>query len=88
MFGLGLGNSIQKLFFLPEAHTDFLFSILAEELGLVGATLVRAVCATLILASQPLDLVAPIWKSTAVLAPAAMVSIVMAYIAVAYIVIA
>jgi cell division protein FtsW len=36
-FGLGLGNSIQKLFFLPEAHTDFLFSILAEELGAVGA---------------------------------------------------
>jgi cell division protein FtsW len=36
-FGLGLGNSIQKLFFLPEAHTDFLFSILAEELGVFGA---------------------------------------------------
>jgi cell division protein FtsW len=40
LFGLGLGNSIQKLFFLPEAHTDFLFSILAEELGVVGAGLV------------------------------------------------
>lgn len=39
-FGLGLGNSIQKLFFLPEAHTDFLFSILAEELGAIGAILV------------------------------------------------
>ena len=38
-FGLGLGNSIQKLFFLPEAHTDFLFSILAEELGVFGAGL-------------------------------------------------
>ena len=38
--GLGLGNSIQKLFFLPEAHTDFLFSIVAEELGVVGAGLV------------------------------------------------
>ena len=36
-FGVGLGNSIQKLFFLPEAHTDFLFSIIAEELGVVGA---------------------------------------------------
>ncbi|MFT0213210.1 putative lipid II flippase FtsW [Pseudomonas sp. F1_0610] len=35
--GLGLGNSIQKQFYLPEAHTDFVFSILAEELGLVGA---------------------------------------------------
>lgn len=39
-FGLGLGNSIQKLFFLPEAHTDFLFSILAEELGAIGAIVV------------------------------------------------
>lgn len=38
--GLGLGNSIQKLFFLPEAHTDFLFSIVAEELGIIGAGLV------------------------------------------------
>lgn len=36
-FGLGLGNSVQKLFFLPEAHTDFVFSVLAEELGLIGA---------------------------------------------------
>ncbi len=35
--GLGLGNSVQKLFYLPEAHTDFIFSILAEELGLLGA---------------------------------------------------
>jgi cell division protein FtsW len=39
-FGLGLGNSLQKQFFLPEAHTDFVFSIVAEELGLVGATVV------------------------------------------------
>lgn len=35
-FGVGLGNSVQKLFYLPEAHTDFLFAVLAEELGLVG----------------------------------------------------
>lgn len=36
IFGVGLGNSIQKLFYLPEAHTDFLFAVLAEELGLIG----------------------------------------------------
>ncbi|HEB80609.1 MAG TPA: cell division protein FtsW, partial [Chromatiales bacterium] len=40
--GVGLGNSVQKLFYLPEAHTDFLFSILAEELGLLGVVAVVA----------------------------------------------
>lgn len=39
-FGVGLGGSIQKLFYLPEAHNDFLFAVLAEELGLVGVTCV------------------------------------------------
>ncbi|MBY0377614.1 MAG: putative lipid II flippase FtsW [Gammaproteobacteria bacterium] len=34
--GVGLGQSIQKLFYLPEAHTDFLFAVLGEELGLIG----------------------------------------------------
>jgi cell division protein FtsW len=38
--GVGLGNSVQKLFYLPEAHTDFVFSIWAEETGLIGAVLV------------------------------------------------
>jgi cell division protein FtsW len=37
-FGVGLGASVQKLFYLPEAHTDFVFAVLAEELGLIGAT--------------------------------------------------
>jgi len=37
--GVGLGDSVQKLFYLPEAHTDFLFAVLAEELGLVGVVL-------------------------------------------------
>ena len=35
--GVGLGSSIQKLFYLPEAHTDFIFAVLAEELGLIGS---------------------------------------------------
>jgi cell division protein FtsW len=35
-FGVGLGGSVQKLFYLPEAHTDFVFAVLAEELGLAG----------------------------------------------------
>jgi cell division protein FtsW len=38
--GVGLGESVQKLFYLPEAHTDFVFAVLVEELGFAGATLV------------------------------------------------
>jgi cell division protein FtsW len=37
-FGVGLGNGVQKLFYLPEAHTDFVFAVFAEEFGLAGAT--------------------------------------------------
>lgn len=37
--GVGLGNSVQKLFYLPEAHTDFVFAVYAEEFGLVGSLL-------------------------------------------------
>jgi cell division protein FtsW len=37
LFGVGLGNSKQKLFYLPESHTDFIFSIIGEELGFLGA---------------------------------------------------
>ncbi|MDD7804053.1 MAG: putative lipid II flippase FtsW [Endozoicomonas sp. (ex Botrylloides leachii)] len=37
LFGEGLGNSIQKLFYLPEAHTDFVYAVLAEELGVIGS---------------------------------------------------
>ncbi len=46
--GLGLGNSLQKLFFLPEAHTDFIFSIIAEEFGLLGAVAIVAAFSVLV----------------------------------------
>lgn len=42
IFGEGLGNSVQKLEYLPEAHTDFIMAILAEELGFIGVTIVIA----------------------------------------------
>lgn len=41
-FGVGLGDSVQKLFYLPEAHTDFLFAVLSEELGLIGVVTILA----------------------------------------------
>lgn len=47
-FGTGLGNSVQKLFYLPEAHTDFVYSVLAEEFGLIGALLVVVLYAVMI----------------------------------------
>ncbi len=48
LFGVGLGESVQKLFYLPEAHTDFLFAVLAEELGLAGILLVITLFMTLV----------------------------------------
>jgi cell division protein FtsW len=50
-FGVGLGESVQKLFYLPEAHTDFLFAVLAEELGLVGVVLTLALFIALVVRS-------------------------------------
>jgi cell division protein FtsW len=42
IFGVGLGQGVQKVFYLPEAHTDMIFAIVGEELGLVGSTVVMA----------------------------------------------
>jgi cell division protein FtsW len=47
--GQGLGNSVQKLEYLPEAHTDFVFAVLAEELGFVGVVLVLTLLFALVL---------------------------------------
>jgi cell division protein FtsW len=46
--GVGLGESVQKLFYLPEAHTDFVFAVLVEELGFVGASIVIALFAVVV----------------------------------------
>lgn len=48
VFGVGLGNSVQKLYFLPEAHTDFVLAILAEEIGLIGVVLVLSLYCILV----------------------------------------
>ena len=46
-FGVGLGARIQKLYYLPEAHTDFILAVIAEELGLAGVVIVLALFALL-----------------------------------------
>jgi cell division protein FtsW len=48
LFGRGLGGGLQKYLFLPEAHTDFIFSILAEELGFIGASVLLVLLALLV----------------------------------------
>jgi len=49
IFGTGLGEGKQKLFYLPEAHTDFIFSVVGEELGFIGVFTVAAIFLMLIL---------------------------------------
>ena len=48
LFGVGLGESKQKYLYIPEAHNDFIFAILAEELGFIGCTVVLGLFAVLI----------------------------------------
>ena len=48
LWGTGLGESVQKLFYLPEAHTDFLLAVLAEELGLIGIAVVMSLFVLLV----------------------------------------
>jgi cell division protein FtsW len=57
-FGVGLGSSIQKLYYLPEAHTDFVFAVLAEEFGFFGVLLVVVAFLVLVLRSLRLSRVA------------------------------
>jgi cell division protein FtsW len=57
--GVGLGDSKQKLFYLPEPYTDFIFAIIGEELGLVGAALIVALFALLIWRGLRIGLRAP-----------------------------
>ncbi|TRX52719.1 cell division protein FtsW [Thalassomonas sp. M1454] len=49
MFGQGLGNSIQKLEYLPEAHTDFVMAVIGEEFGFFGVLCILALCLTLVI---------------------------------------
>jgi cell division protein FtsW len=48
-FGQGLGNSVQKLEYLPEAHTDFVFAVIAEELGFIGVALILILIFSLVI---------------------------------------
>ena len=49
LWGVGLGKSRQKFLYLPEEHNDFIFAIVCEELGLIGATVIMLLFAALIL---------------------------------------
>ena len=59
LFGLGLGNSIQKHFYLPEPQTDFIFSIIAEELGFIGILILAISYITLFYNCMKLSLETP-----------------------------
>jgi cell division protein FtsW len=59
IFGQGIGASRQKLFYLPESHTDFIFAIVGEELGLVGALIIVALFVVLIWRGLRIGLRAP-----------------------------
>ena len=59
VFGLGPGNSVQKLYFLPSPHADFIFSIVAEELGFLGALFVVALFAVFLWRGVHAGLAAP-----------------------------
>jgi cell division protein FtsW len=59
IFGVGLGNSKQKLFYLPEPHTDFILSIVAEELGLMGFATIILLFSVLIIRGIKIALNAP-----------------------------
>ncbi|WP_028388178.1 putative lipid II flippase FtsW [Legionella fairfieldensis] len=56
--GTGLGESVQKMFYLPEAHTDFLFAVLAEELGLLGVLLVLILYSILVIRGLTIGFIA------------------------------
>ncbi len=58
VFGVGLGASIQKLFYLPEAHTDFIFAVLAEEFGLLGVIFILGLFMLLITRIMSIGLMA------------------------------
>lgn len=59
LFGLGFGNSIQKHFYLPEPQTDFIFSIISEELGILGIITVASLFLIIILRSIKISIKSP-----------------------------
>jgi cell division protein FtsW len=59
LFGNGLGEGKQKLFYLPEAHTDFIFSVVGEELGFAGVLVIAAMFLVLVMRGMRAALGAP-----------------------------
>jgi cell division protein FtsW len=73
LFGVGLGAGQQKMFYLPGAHTDFVFSVIGEELGLVGALSVLVAFAVLAVGSSPTatPMLTTAWSTIVVVKPSA-----------------
>ena len=59
LWGTGIGKGYQKLFYLPEPHTDFIFSVIGEELGLLGVVIIIALYAWIVMRGIAISRKAP-----------------------------
>lgn len=83
LFGVGLGNSTEKYLYLPEAETDFIFAIIGEELGLVGALLVIVLFVVVLLAGLDIARKAPDLFGTMIAAGCTVVLVFQAFLNIA-----
>jgi len=82
-FGVGIGDGVQKLFYLPEPHTDFILSIIAEESGFIGVTIVIVMFALFAVRGLMISIKAPDFFGTLLAAGLTLVIIIQAFINIA-----
>ena len=82
-FGVGIGDGVQKLFYLPEPHTDFILSIIAEESGFIGVTIVIVMFALFAVRGLMISIKAPDYFGTLLAAGLTLVIIIQAFINIA-----